>query len=166
MTDENFEKTLQQKLEGLSRERFPNRDLWPGIEQALAHPQEKHSKRGMVAITACTVFILATFSAWQILRPQQQADLISQLNSSHQQQLRALYTNLEDQQALTENWQQQLHDLDSAAQDILKALESDPENMDLLKMLKQVYQQQLDLVEHVHQPKWQYIYDRNREVTL
>ena len=77
-----------------------------------------------------------------------------------------LYTNLDEQKALTENWQQQLSELDRAARDILEALEQDPGNMDLLKMLRNVYQQQLNLVERVHQPKWQYIYDMNREVTL
>ena len=44
-----------------------------------------------------------------------------------------------------------------AADAIKAALENDPNNMALLRMLQSVYQQQIDLIERVHAPKWQQI---------
>ncbi len=63
----------------------------------------------------------------------------------------------QNQPALTDNWQQQLTELEDAERAIKQALENEPENPALLKMLAQVYQQQLDLINKVHAPKWQTI---------
>ena len=63
----------------------------------------------------------------------------------------------QNQPALTDNWQQQLTELEDAERAIKQALDNEPENPALLKMLAQVYQQQLDLINKVHAPKWQQI---------
>ena len=63
----------------------------------------------------------------------------------------------EGKNALTNNWQQQLAELDSAAEAIKKALLNEPDNMALLKMLQSVHQQQINLIERVHSPKWSQI---------
>jgi len=165
MSDNAFEKILQEKLSKLVRESEPERDLWPAIERALIDPQ-RSNKRRFTAIAATVVVLSCSLFFWQANKSKQPTALFSQLQTNHEQQMKLLYTNYEDQQALTDNWQQQLLQLDVAAQEILNALEKDPDNMDLLKMLKNVYQQQLNLVERVHKPKWQYIYDANREVAL
>jgi Tfp pilus assembly protein PilF len=47
--------------------------------------------------------------------------------------------------------------LEEAEQAIKQALENEPQNQALLTMLAQVYQQQLDLINKVHAPRWQQI---------
>lgn len=163
MNDDAFEKRLQKKLADMTKAQAPTRDLWPGIEYAL--DRQKHS-RSTTAIASCLLLFACAMLYWMVSKEDAPSTLVSQLQTRHEQQMQMLYTHYEDQQALTENWQQQLQDLDSAAQEILNALKHDPHNKDLLKMLGNVYQQQLDLVARVHQPKWQYIYDSNREVAL
>ena len=61
----------------------------------------------------------------------------------------------QDQPALTQNWQDQLTGLDDADDAIKTALENKPNNMALLKMLQSVHQQQINLIERMHSPKWQ-----------
>jgi hypothetical protein len=71
--------------------------------------------------------------------------------------IKGLLASYETTPALTENWQQQLNELDMAADAIKKALKEDPDNSALIRMLHHVYQQQIALVERVHAPKWQQI---------
>lgn len=63
----------------------------------------------------------------------------------------------QSQAALTDNWQVQLQELEDAEQAIKQTLENEPKNKALLSMLAQVYQQQLDLINKVHAPRWQHI---------
>ena len=55
---------------------------------------------------------------------------------------------------MTDNWQKQIDELDEAAIAIKKALAEEPNNPALLKMLKNVYQQQMMIIERVHEPRW------------
>ena len=66
-----------------------------------------------------------------------------------------MLVRFQEQPALTHNWQEQLTELDEAADAIKAALENEPNNMALLKMLQSVHQQQINLIERVHSPKWQ-----------
>jgi hypothetical protein len=84
-------------------------------------------------------------------------DLVASLSTQHEQQKHALLVKLQEQPALTNNWQTQLTELDDAADAIKMALENDPNNMALLKMLQSVHQQQISLIERVHSPKWSQI---------
>uniref|UniRef100_UPI0038F6B87A hypothetical protein n=1 Tax=Streptomyces scabiei TaxID=1930 RepID=UPI0038F6B87A len=59
------------------------------------------------------------------------------------QQKQTLLVQYQNQPALADNWQQQLVELEDAERAIKQALENEPENPALLKMLAQVYQQQL-----------------------
>ena len=63
----------------------------------------------------------------------------------------------ENKEALTTNWQTQLQELEDAEQAIKQVLENEPQNQALLTMLAQIYQQQLDLINKVHAPRWQHI---------
>lgn len=63
----------------------------------------------------------------------------------------------ENKEALTTNWHTQLQELEEAEQAIKQALENEPQNQALLTMLAQIYQQQLDLINKVHAPRWQHI---------
>lgn len=83
--------------------------------------------------------------------------LVTALFEQHELQKRELLAQFAGQQALTENWSEQLAELDDASAAIRVALQNDPNNMALLKMLQHVHQQQISLIETVYQPKWQQI---------
>ena len=72
-------------------------------------------------------------------------------------QKQSLLVQYQSQAALTDNWQVQLQELEDAEQAIKQTLENEPQNKALLSMLAQVYQQQLDLINKVHAPRWQQI---------
>jgi len=72
-------------------------------------------------------------------------------------QKQSLLVQYQSQVALTDNWQVQLQELEDAEQAIKQTLENEPKNKALLSMLAQVYQQQLDLINKVHAPRWQHI---------
>lgn len=160
MSDHDFEQNLQQRLSRLPEERQPERDLWPGIEHALNARQNTPAGWRKVSALAASVMLVGllgwlSLSQWQASDQQQQLAVL--LSEQHQQQKDYLLAAYANQPALTDNWQQQLEELDEAASAIKLALEQDPQNMTLLKMLKQVHQQQIDLIERVHTPKYQQI---------
>ncbi|GGD67407.1 hypothetical protein [Lacimicrobium alkaliphilum] len=160
MSDHDFESKLQQGLNALPKESAPERDLWPGIEHALNAGQGSHTSWRKVSGLAASVMLVGllgwlSLSHWQQSHGEQQ--LATLMTTQHQQQKNALLATYAEQPALTDNWQQQLAELDEAAGAIRMALEQDPQNMALLKMLQQVHQQQIDLIERVHAPKYQQI---------
>lgn len=167
MAMSKFEQELQQQLDSLSQEKQPQRDLWKGIELSIEAENQKAAATGFRAThvaLAASVALVAMLS-WFTLKPmapETQENLTGQslvqaLSNQHQQQMDALLVKFEGQPAVTQNWKQQLQELDSAANAIKAALEEDPDNTALLKMLQNVYQQQMMLVERVHAPKWQKI---------
>lgn len=161
----DFETDLREQLEGLDKDKQPDRDLWAGIEIALANEEAPNdigqevvaNKRPQIFAIAASVLLVGVLS-WNTLKPASQdfsgADLIAALSSQHQQQKSALLVKFQDQPALTQNWESQLDELDEAAVAIKAALKQDPNNVALLKMLQSVHQQQIDLIERVHAPKW------------
>ncbi len=162
MSKDQFEQDLAHKLSGLKGDRQPERDLWPGIELAISQQniewqQPAKAMRFKGAAMAASVVVLVLIGWLNI--GQQPARLtgdalVASLTQQHQQQKHALLVRFEAQPALTENWQSQLTELDAAADAIKKALSNEPNNMALLKMLQNVHQQQISLIERVHAPKW------------
>ncbi len=167
MVMSKFEQELKQQLDSLAQEKEPQRDLWKGIELSIEAENQPNKASGVQTkhlALAASVALVAMLS-WFTLKPtvpdaqnglNGQA-LVQALSNQHQQQMDALLVKFEGQPAVTQNWQQQLEELDSAANAIKAALEEDPDNTALLKMLQNVYQQQMMLVERVHAPKWQKI---------
>ncbi|MFA3792720.1 hypothetical protein AB6T38_16560 [Aliiglaciecola sp. SL4] len=168
MNKRDFDKDLRVQIDALSNEKQPERDLWAGIEIALAEeaaPNEQNKKNNtessfkMIAIAAS--FALVCVLSWFSLQPATEQitgqDLVAALSSQHKAQKDALLVKFQDQPALTENWQKQLTELDEAADAIKAALKHDSNNIALLKMLQNVHQQQIDLIERVHSPKWRQI---------
>ena len=80
-----------------------------------------------------------------------------QMMLQHEEQKSVLLASYAQSPELTSNWQAQLQELEEAANAIASALQSDPENIALLKMLQQVHQKQLQLIESVHAAPWQTI---------
>lgn len=144
------------------KELEPERDLWQGIEFALDdNKQTTHkSSKNQVIWGLAASFMLVGFIAFLSFESGKQvsgSNLVQQLSEQHVKQKDALLVSLKGQVALTQNWQQQLQELDEAAIAIKKALVNEPNNVALLKMLKQVHQQQIALIERVHTPAWQKI---------
>ncbi|WP_088332303.1 hypothetical protein [Lacimicrobium sp. SS2-24] len=159
MPEHNFDNTLEQQLRQLPKERQPQRDLWPGIEHALNAEIAPANGRKVSALVASVLAVgmLGWMSLSYIPASNPSQPLATVLSEQHQQQKAYLLATYADQPALTDNWQAQLKELDDAALVIKQALEQDPQNMALLKMLKQVHQQQIDLIERVHTPRYQQI---------
>lgn len=181
MNNADFDADLNAKLSTLDKQKMPERDLWPGIEIALAQQDERaqqdlrgqtyspvHNKAGKgmsrYAAMAASVALVGMVSFFvmkqsDVTSPDHISgeELVSVLSNQHETEKNALLVKLKDQPTLTENWQQQLTELDEAANAIKAALKQEPNNLALLKMLQNVYQQQINLIETVHSPKWQQI---------
>lgn len=165
MSNNEFEKKLRDQINAMDKERLPERDLWSGIDIALSKQEQlpEQSSKGKqvrifaVAASLAFVGILSWFGIDQSAPKFDGQELVAALSSQHQQQKNALLVKFQDQPALTQNWEQQLKVLDEAAVAIKAALKQDQNNMALLKMLQNVHQQQIDLIERVHSSKWQQI---------
>lgn len=165
MNKTNFEADLRAKLNALEKSKQPDRDLWAGIEIALAEEdspnqirqQQQSKKQPKLYAIAASVALVGVLTWYGMNQPSTEyspEDLVTALSSQHQQQKNALLVKFAGQPALTQNWETQLIELDEAAVAIKAALKQDPNNMALLKMLQSVHQQQIDLIERVHSPKW------------
>ena len=177
MQMKTFEQALQKQIEELPKSVDPQRDLWAGIDIAIAESsvskaseakKEKENNKWFIqpgyslAMVASVAFIAVLVWFGNNHRPQLEQipamnQLVVMLEQQHSQQKQALLTHYAGQEAVTDNWQEQLLELDKAAEAIKVALKNDPNNMALLKMLQQVHQQQISLIETVYQPKWQKI---------
>jgi len=157
MNKKSFNDMLNEELNSLPREIAPERDLWTGIERAIVTEAPQHTSRSRVkpwmGVAACSVAAVLSIVVTMQREPNN-AVVIADFFETQKQSLLVKY---KEQPALTDNWQTQLVELESAEAAIRKALEADPQNAALLRMLSQVYQQQLDLINKVHQPTWQQI---------
>jgi hypothetical protein len=166
MNNQQFEQQLLSDISHLPQERQPERDLWPGIELAMNVSREEANTQSSVVsfakqpvwyAMAASLLVVAMF-AWTNLNNVRPAEVneafVAQLALEHEQQKAALLVRFGEQPALTENWQQQLTELDEAANAVKKALLQEPNSIALLKMLQNVHQQQIDLIERVHSSKW------------
>lgn len=163
MNDVDFEKQLSVKLQSLEKNKLPERDLWTGIELGLATenkhviPMGKSQKGYLLAASILLVAMLGWMASDINHSAINGEELVARLSTQHQQQKNALLVYFKDQPALTDNWQQQLAELDEAELAVKAALAQEPDNMALLKLLQNVYQQQISLIERVHSPKWSQI---------
>ena len=163
MNKANFEQDLKQQLSAMTHEKQPERDLWAGIELALVNNPHKLSQENkpikVYALVAAVALIglVSLMSLNSAETPISGSDLIASLSAQHQKQKQALLVQFKDQPALTSNWQEQVAELDNAELAIKAALKNEPNNMSLLKLLQNVYQQQISLIERVHSPKWSQI---------
>jgi hypothetical protein len=161
MSKTHFEQALAEQLADVNKEQPPERDLWPGIELALSSEALDSShvvagkKMYLVAATVAMFGLIGWLSVNQQSVSLTGDDLVASLSEQHLKQKNALLVSFQDQPALTQNWQDQLTELDDAANAIKTALQNEPNNMALLKMLQSVHQQQINLIERVHSPKWQ-----------
>lgn len=164
----DFEERLQKEIAQLPDSVTPERDLWKGVELAIDDEQpviqknrnELAANAPLYAMAASVMFL--AFAVYALVlntdaTQQLQPALALAMQTQHQEQKRALLVSFSNKTPLSSDWQKQMQELDEAEKAILSALENDPDNHALLKMLQQVYQQQLSLIENVYNPKWQAI---------
>ena len=168
--ENNMSQKIQQKSEAdvlqqvdtLAKDIAPNRDLWPGIEQAINNaPQHREYEKSWSSyskIAASFAPIALVLGLW--LGPNLMADneqnteqLFSSIAAGFDIQKRQLLIQVSDQPTAVENWQESLKELEQAEKALIKALQSQPEDPALMKMLYQVYQQQLELIQTAHKPE-------------
>lgn len=166
-------KSIDDHIAELEMHKEPDRDLFTGISLAIEHaenvPPSMKNKQFAVAnkqtyvkpmfAVAASIFIamVVGYSSFHIGRVDSGQSLVAQMSQQHNVQKESLLTSLRGQAATTQNWQQQVNELDEAADAIKKALQNEPNNPALLKMLQRVYEQQIALIERVHAPAWQHI---------
>lgn len=144
-------------VDELPSELEPKRDLWLGIEQAIASkPQIQQASNDSHwhnwARTAAA-FVPAAFVLVFWLQQGSVANTEQPFNSvtaSFEVQKRQLLRQVANETPVVQNWEGSLADLEQAEQSLLKALQSEPEDPALLKMLTHVYQQQLELIQKSH----------------
>jgi hypothetical protein len=157
--DNRLDEALEKRIEKMPLERQPERDLWKGIEQALdSETNNKTFVRSAKPIFAVTAsFLVLAVVGWMSFesgKSLQGESLVTAMSEQHNSQKQSLLIRFKDQPAMTDNWQQQIEELDEAAEAIKKALAQEPNNPALLKMLKNVYEQQMAIIERVHEPRW------------
>ena len=167
--DNDFELELKRQIGELPLEITAKKPLWPGIEKAIELNElaEEHTPSHAINIrdwlpvaTAALVVIAISFLFVNNFYPStinQPDSLVNELSQPFETQKAALLVRYQGQKALTNNWQLQLNELEQAEQAIKQVLTAQPANAALLGMLAQVYRQQLDLINKVHQPQWQQI---------
>ncbi len=158
--------SIEQLIQEMPKHKLPQRDLWAGIEHEINsqhlgvdEPRDKRSVQQNVLAIAASVTVIAVIGYMSInsfIQVNSQ-NIVAQISEQHLEQKQNLLASFEGQVANTDNWLQQLDELDKAAEAIRSALDNEPNNAALLKMLKQVHQQQIVLIERVHSPKWQQI---------
>ena len=152
---------LDEAIKEVVKSKQPERDLWPGIELALAREQAtlaagKPSLRSLYAVAAsiALVVIISVGSFYTGQKSQTQV-IAEQMSADYLDKREALLVAYGNTAVTVNDLEKQLANLDDAADVIKKAIGDDPNNPVLLQMLKRVYAQQIELIEKVHAPQWQ-----------
>jgi len=161
------EQDLQVKIDELPQEMSPERDLWTGIEKAIQNKtQESANRQGkniIVPVAWAASVCLAVLMTWGSMTPtedsMQTLSVASVLKEDFAQQRQTLLVSFgaPDISKLSPEMQAELNKLASARKSIEKALTDDPENADLLNLLRWTQQQELDFIEKLYSPQWQSI---------
>lgn len=149
--------SLQKQIEQLDREMVPKRDLWPGIEQAIASQPRFAPQRANPWLKVAAGFApiaLVAGLVWQMYA--QQTPVYNPVVAAYSAQKQKLLQVASHQQPLISNFDESYAELEQAEKSLIKALQNQPEDPALLKMLSQVYMQQIELIEKAHKPAFDY----------
>lgn len=155
---------LQTQVAQLPKERRPERDLWPGIEKAIAQ-QANHTVKPKSAYSFAWAasIVVAVLVSWLTFTPvtkvSEQQSLAKTMKQDFEQQKQLMLTSLgqPDLTQLSPTMKTQLVELQEAQQAIQKALAKDENNGDLLNLLRWTQKQELDLIKKLYSPQWQTI---------
>ncbi len=168
VTDKSAEQRLEAAIAQLPKELSPQRDLWSGIDKAInqssvAVSQKSTNKVFMPTAWAASV-VAAVLLTWFTLGPelstsQPSVNLVAAMQQDFEQQKHSMLVNFgtPDIKQLPVAMQTELVKLSSAQKTISKALADDPNNSDLLNLLRWTQQQELDLLKQLYSPQWQSI---------
>jgi hypothetical protein len=165
------EQSLDEQVANLPKEMSPKRDLWAGIEKAIAvSPQLSDDKSlsqkkvQIVPMAWAASLVAAVLLTWFSFSPQpsstsRHVNLASVMKEDFEQQKQLMLTSFgqPELQQLSKEMQQQLEELSSARGAIDKALENDPSNSELLYLLRWTQKQELELLQQLYSPQWQTI---------
>ncbi|MCO4799911.1 MAG: hypothetical protein KC484_11870 [Colwelliaceae bacterium] len=161
------EQSFENKIANLPKEMTPKRDLWQGIEKAIAVSKQDASdekKNNTIPMAWAASVIAAVLLTWFSFSPQMQtttvdANLASIMKQDFEQQKKLMLTSFgqPELQKLSKEMQTQLEELSSARNAIDKALQNDPTNSELLNLLRWTQKQELELIKQLYTPQWQTI---------
>lgn len=164
-------KTLDTHINELPKEISPERELWQGIEKAIAHQDQKVTLSKVTAkapiawaASLLAAVLLTWYGAGIDLSKGTDSNagsfnVVALMQDNFKQQ-RALVLTSYGQPSVEELspvMQEQLKQLESARMSIEKALLEDQSNTDLLNLLRWTQQQELELLEKLFSPQWQTI---------
>lgn len=160
MNNRNAERRLQDALEALPREVLPRRDLWPGIEHALLMNERRapawHRHGALAASVLLVVALSLYFGTLQSERQLPNSvveQFLATLQDEHELNKQMLLVRYEDQEPYYQDWKQQLLELEQAEAVIFEALRDDPQNPELIEILRSVQQKQLKLIDKAFDPR-------------
>lgn len=160
MSNRNSEQRLQDALDALPREVLPRRDLWPGIEHALLVPERKPmawQRQGALAASVLLVMALSLYYGEHQTVQQVPNSVIeqalTQLRDEHALNKQMLLVRYEDREPYFADWQETLAQLEQVEAVIFEAIREDPENLELIEILRQNQRKQLDLIDKVFDPR-------------
>lgn len=161
------EQSFENKIANLPKEMTPKRDLWQGIEKAIAVSKQDASdekKNNTIPMAWAASVIATVLLTWFSFSPQMQtttvdANLASIMKQDFEQQKKLMLTSFgqPELQKLSKEMQTQLEELSSARNAIDKALQNDPTNSELLNLLRWTQKQELELIKQLYTPQWQTI---------
>lgn len=162
-TDNN--QSLDEALQALPKELAPKRDLWAGIEQAVAKTQQDSQKVQYtsyfnwksIAAAFVPIAFLAGVYVNNMTPMEHDLPWLKPISSSFELQKQQLIKRVDGQSLVNQKWQDSLKDLELAEKSLIKALKTQPEDPALMKMLTNIYQQQLEIIAKSHQPKYMQI---------
>ena len=165
MTDISNKSNLSEELEALDKEMTPGRDLWPGIEQAIAKLPQQRTREDVsnfqvwTRMAAAFVPVALVAGLWfgQDGTSPQEPEWLTPVSASYELQKKQLLQQVSGQHVVDGKWQDSMAELEAAEASLKQALQAQPQNPALMKMLNQVYQQQLSLIEKAHKPKFRMI---------
>ena len=159
----NQEQSIEQLVESLPDELAPKRDLWQGIEQAVAKTSQDVPKRpievqwGAVAAVVAPIALVAGILMNNQQTMESSPAWLEPVSASYEFQKQAMLRQVDGKAVVNSNWQQTLKELEDAEASLKEALKHQPQDPALMKMLNQVYQQQLDVISKSHQSKFMQI---------
>ncbi|WP_081151329.1 hypothetical protein [Cognaticolwellia beringensis] len=162
------EQNLQDAIALLPKEMTPDRDLWSGIDKAINQKSVVESKgannKFFIPTAWAASVVAAVLLTWVTLGPELPGskpaiNLVAVMQQNFQQQKQSMLVNFgtPDIKQLPVAMQTELVKLSSAQKTISKALADDPNNSDLLNLLRWTQQQELDLLKQLYSPQWQQI---------
>ncbi|WP_448567249.1 hypothetical protein [Thalassotalea ganghwensis] len=168
MKEHISEQALDQQVQQLDKEMSPSRDLWPGIEKALARQQHQRDTTNKATsfpgVAWAASVVAAVLLTWGVINSNPVGDnqsptLAVKMEQDFEKTKQLLLTSYgqEVNTPLTPELEKQFEELAKARAALAKSLEKDPNNSDLLNLLRWTQQQELSLLQTIYSPKWQSI---------